>query len=177
MTPSVDDVRAEALRIGFAACGIARLDPSERADALDRWLGAGYGGTMRYLHRQAGKRKWPASITPGARTAIVVLDATRCLSYLTIEYRGSLPVELLPHWDGWAFGCDVCNEVCPWNVEFAQPTAVPEFGRRPDPDCQDPLVFDRMDEAGFARRFADTPLSRPGLDRMRRNVAVARQSP
>src|SRR5665213_3589891 len=74
MTISVAEVKAEALRIGFVACGIAPLDVSARGDALDRWLAAGYGGTMRYLHRQARKRKHPATITPGARTAIVVLE-------------------------------------------------------------------------------------------------------
>jgi epoxyqueuosine reductase len=303
--PSVDEVRAEALRIGFVACGVARLDPSERADALDRWLAAGYGGTMRYLHRQARKRKHPATITPGARSAIVVLenyapppderpraddafkvaayargmdyhlvtlgrlhalaewlkargahlahawvddgpvpdrelaeraglgwigkntmlihprigsytfigsvftdlelvpeapvatdlcgsctrcldacptdafvadrvlDATRCLSYLTIEYKGTPAAELLPRWDGWAFGCDVCNDVCPWNLKFASPTAVAEFGLRVDPDRHAPGVFEEMDEAEFSRKFADTPLARPGLARMRRNVAAA----
>src|SRR5690606_329744 len=72
--PSREAIRAEALRIGFAACGFARLDPSRRADALDRWLAAGYAGTMRYLHRQKKKRKAPAAITPGARSAVVLLE-------------------------------------------------------------------------------------------------------
>ena len=48
--------------------------PSVRGDALDEWLAAGYGGTMRYLHRQAKKRKTPGNVTAGARTAIVVLE-------------------------------------------------------------------------------------------------------
>ena len=47
MIPSLAEVQAEASRIGFVACGVARLDPSCRGDALDRWLAAGYGGTMR----------------------------------------------------------------------------------------------------------------------------------
>ncbi|MES1259382.1 MAG: QueG-associated DUF1730 domain-containing protein, partial [Gemmatimonadota bacterium] len=72
ITPAA--IREEALRIGFVACGIARLDPSTRGDALDRWLAAGYGGTMRYLHRQAKKRKNPATVTRGAINAIVVLE-------------------------------------------------------------------------------------------------------
>jgi epoxyqueuosine reductase len=71
---TTDAVRGEALRIGFAACGIASLDPSRRADALDRWLARGYAGTMGYLPRQARKRKAPATITPGARSAVVVLE-------------------------------------------------------------------------------------------------------
>ena len=74
MPPSVDAIRAEATRIGFVACGIASLEPSRRGDALDRWLAAGFAGTMRYLHRQARKRKTPAEATRGARTAIVVLE-------------------------------------------------------------------------------------------------------
>jgi epoxyqueuosine reductase len=105
-----------------------------------------------------------------------VLDATRCLSYLTIEYKGDLPVELVPRADGWAFGCDVCNDACPWNAKFAQPTTVAEFERRDDPDRRDPATFEDMSDAEFTRRFADTPLARPGLERMRRNVRAARAS-
>src|SRR5690349_15442232 len=74
MLPTSSEVKEEARRIGFVACGIADLQPSRRADALDRWLAAGYGGTMRYLHRQAKKRKFPAGATPGAVRAIVVLE-------------------------------------------------------------------------------------------------------
>ena len=72
--PSREAIRAEALRIGFAACGFATLEPSRRADALDRWLAAGHAGLMRYLHRQKKKRKAPATITPGARSAVVLLE-------------------------------------------------------------------------------------------------------
>ena len=303
--PSREAIRAEALRIGFAACGFARLDPSRRADALDRWLAAGYAGTMRYLHRQKKKRKAPAAITPGARSAVVLLenytappeerhrpgdryriasyargmdyhlvshgrlhrlsewmkaqgaelahtwiddspvperelaeraglgwigkntmlihprigswtfigtiftslelepdqdevsdhcgrctrcldacpteafvaarelDATRCLSYLTIECRDEAPAELQPRMADWAFGCDICNEVCPWNIKFAVPTTVDDFARRAAPDRSDVGEFDTMDEATFRQHFADTPLARPGLERMRRNVRIA----
>ena len=302
------EVNQEALRIGFVACGVAGLGPSGRGEALDRWLAAGYGGTMRYLHRQAKKRKRPDTITPGARSVIVVLenyaapaserpqpgdafriasyargmdyhivtlgrlhiltqwlkqrgaklahawvddgpvpdrelaeraglgwigkntmlihprlgsftfigtiftdldlapdtpmstdlcgsctrclnacptdafvgervlDATKCLSYLTIEYKGAAPAELAARADGWAFGCDVCNDVCPWNEKFARPTAVTEFARRDEPDRRDAGAFERMSDADFAVRFADTPLARPGLDRMRRNVRMVRAS-
>ena len=302
---TAEAVRAEALRIGFVACGVASLEPSQRADALDRWLAHGYAGAMGYLPRQARKRKAPATITPGARTAVVVLenyavgpatpaaddeafhvasyargmdyhlvthgrlhrlsewlkaqgagiahtwvddspvperelaeraglgwigkntmlihprigsftfigtvftdlelgndapavvdmcgtctrcleacptdafveervlDATRCISYLTIEQRVDPAPELAAQLDGWAFGCDVCNSACPWNIKFALPTAVPEFHDRGDPDRHDPQVFEEMDHPEFQRRFADTALARPGLDRMRRNVRLA----
>ncbi|MEP6590283.1 MAG: tRNA epoxyqueuosine(34) reductase QueG [Gemmatimonadota bacterium] len=303
--PTAAEVKAEALRIGFVACGIADLAPSTRGDALDRWLAAGYGGTMRYLHRQARKRKAPGTVTPGAIRAIVVLenyaapdeelpapgdryqiaryargmdyhlvthgrlhhlaewlkargaglahvwiddgpvperelgeraglgwvgkntmlihprigswtfigtvftdlalptdvpldldrcgsctrcldacptdafvderllDATRCLSYLTIESKQPLPEALLPHWSGWAFGCDICNKVCPWNEKFATPTTVAEFSQRSVPDRRDPAAFELLTDAEFQQTYGDTSLARPGLDRMRRNVRAA----
>ncbi len=70
-----DDVLAEASRLGFLASGIASLDPSGFGDALDTWLARGFAGTMRYLHRQAMKRKNPALIVEGAVRAVVVLDS------------------------------------------------------------------------------------------------------
>src|SRR5688500_11816406 len=71
---ATDDLAAFARSLGFLACGIASLEPSRRGDALDAWLRAGYGGTMRYLHRRAAKRKRPGDIVPGARVAVVVLE-------------------------------------------------------------------------------------------------------
>lgn len=305
MRPDVR-IRAAAESLGFLACGFADLGPSERGDAFDRWLARGYAGTMRYLHRQAAKRKQPALIVPGATTAIVVLDnylpppadppggpepqggktvkiakyargedyhhdcrrrldrlsdvarevgatvarsfvdagpvperelarraglgwigkntmlirpgvgsyffigavlcdlalpldqpfrsdhcgtcsrcldacptgafpepgvldATRCISYLTIEHKGEPPADLARRFEGWAFGCDICNDVCPWNHRFAVPTANPAYADRGDLDPADPTFFDSMAEEEFAARFGDTPLARPGLVGMRRN--------
>ncbi len=105
------------------------------------------------------------------------LDATRCLSYLTIEYKNALPDALLPQWDGWAFGCDVCNTVCPWNEKFAVATTVTEFARRDHPDRRDPAAFDTLTETEYQQRYGDTPLARPGLDRMRRNLRAAVAAP
>ncbi len=333
---------AKATQLGFAACGIATLEPSRYGEALDRWLAAGYAGTMRYLHRQARRRKDPASIVPGARVAVVVLenylprsalgarpsalglapaesrvpsvehrvriakyalgtdyhrslqirleqlagwlrehgatvarvftdagpvperelaeraglgwigkntmlirpgagsffligsiftdldltagrqdgrtagdpdrsgsavpsgrpavlpsdycgsctrcldacptgalveprvlDATRCISYHTIESKGAIPDEIAAQLDGWAFGCDICNDVCPWNVRFAAPTERVEYRDRGALDLADPGFFERMSPGDFDARFGDTPLERPGLAGMRRNWATA----
>jgi epoxyqueuosine reductase len=291
---------------GFLACGITTLDPLPHAAVLDAWLAKGYAGTMRYLHRQARKRKEPVRIKPGAKSVVVVLenycpparlpacppglcariakyargedyhtafldrlnafgavlrdhgatlahafadsgpvperelaqraglgwigkntmlirpgarsfffigtiftdlelepdppftldrcgtctrcldacptgafvaermlDATKCLSFLTIEWKSAVPADLAARADGWAFGCDICNDVCPWNERFAAPTTRPEYAPRDQPDCSDPDYFEAMDEAEFETLFADTPLERPGLARMRRNWNVA----
>jgi epoxyqueuosine reductase len=301
----VTDLAAFAAEQGFLACGIASLEPSTRGSALDRWLEAGYAGTMRYLHRQAARRKEPGLIVPGARVAVVVLenylparaagpvaaegvrvakyalgedyhraltrrlepiagwlrergatiahiwadagpvperelaeraglgwigkntmlirpqagsffligsvftdlaleparaesidrcgsctrcleacptgalvaprvlDATRCISYLTIESRQPIPESLVPRMQGWAFGCDICNDVCPWNERFAEPTARQEYRDRQAIGTGDPGFFERMTPEEFLGRFADTPLERPGLAGMRRNWAAA----
>jgi len=75
--------------------------------------------------------------------------------------------------EGWAFGCDICNDVCPWNERFAAPTRHEEYRPRVEPDVRDPEYFERLDEMEFGRRFGDTPLERPGLAGMRRNWRAA----
>jgi epoxyqueuosine reductase len=306
--PTADEVKAEALRLGFIACGITDPRPSASADRFDEWLAKGYAGTMRYLHRQARRRKDPRLIVPEARSVVVVLDnyhhpdtpedlappkvakyargedyhratirrlealaawlrargagvartysdagpvperelaqraglgwigkntllvrpgvgsfffigsvftdlalapdlpfeldrcgsctrcldacptdafvgprlldATRCISYLTIESKGELPDELAARLDGWAFGCDVCQDVCPWNVRFAEPATVPEFTPRRDLPKGEPELFETMDEEEFQRRYGDRPFERPGLAGMRRNLrAVFARTP
>jgi epoxyqueuosine reductase len=101
------------------------------------------------------------------------LDARRCISYLTIEHKGPIPEELAARMEGWVFGCDICNEVCPWNQRFAAAGTEPLFRSRGALAGADPELFERMDEAEFDRRFGDTPLARPGLAGMRRNVRAA----
>ncbi len=301
------DIRALADEHGFLACGVTDLGSTAHAAALDAWLAKGYAGTMRYLHRQAKKRKEPGRIVPGAKSVIVVLenyyppatpavrpsvgpsvrlaryaqgedyhraftqrleelavelrargaglarvfadsgpvperelaqraglgwigkntmlirpgagsfffigtiftdldlepdapfqldrcgtctrcieacptgafvdervlDVTRCLSYLTIEWEGAIPADLAAHAEGWAFGCDICNDVCPWNERFAALTVRPEYAPRDVPDREDPDYFEHLTEAEFATLFADTPLERPGLAGMRRNWRMA----
>ena len=299
-------LKARALELGFLACGITDPSPPPHADRLDAWLAKGYAGTMRYLHRQAKRRKnprlnvpealavvvllenyyWPDAaadleaprvakyargedyhritlrrlddlagfllasgasvahsyaddgpvperelaqraglgwigkntmlIRPGAGSfffigtiftdlplpsdpafttdhcgsctrcldacptgAFVephVLDATRCISYLTIEQRGPIPEPFAGRLEGYAFGCDICNDVCPWNERFATPTTVPAFRPRHTLAGTGTAFFDRMDEHEFRRRYAGTSFERPGLAGMRRNVHAALES-
>jgi epoxyqueuosine reductase len=307
MPLSAEAVATRAREMGFVACGIASLEPSRYGDALDAWLAAGYAGTMRYLHRQARRRRLPREIVTGAKVAVVVLenylpkprgsrigdrgsgvkvakyargtdyhralmarlgelaqwlrargarvahpwtdigpvperelavraglgwigkntmlirpesgsfcfigtiftdlslepatsdpldrcgsctrcldacptgalvaprtlDATRCVSYHTIESRLAIPDAIAERLEGWGFGCDICNDVCPWNVRFAEPSPVPEYQDRGAIAAEDPDFFDRMTEEEFDVRFGDTALERPGLRGMRRNWAAA----
>lgn len=298
---SAASVKAEAIRLGFIACGVTTLAPTPHSDAFEHWLRMGYGGNMRYIHRQAKKRKNPQLADLDARRAVVVLDnyyysesapgqprvaryargedyhrvtlqrldelaaflrengalaarpyadtgpiperelaqraglgwigkntmlirpgigswffigsvltdlelevdapfetdhcgsctrcleacpteafaeprvldATRCISYQTIEQKGAIADEVAARLGGWAFGCDLCNEACPWNQRFAEDSSIPEFRPRPDLASAPRGFFDEMDEAEFFRRFGDTALARTGLERMRRNWKAA----
>lgn len=299
-------VKRRAEELGFVACGITDPGPVDDGNRLDAWLASGYAGVMRYLHRQARKRKEPGLIVPGARSVVValdnyydgrsdpgppprvaryargkdyhevtrdrleqlasllreggarvahtyvdsgpvperalalraglgwigkntmlirqgvgsfffigtvftdlalevdreaatdhcgsctrcldacptgalvaprVLDATRCISYLTIEQKGPIPDALAERLEGWVFGCDICNQVCPWNARFAEPTPVEAYRPRGTLAGAGPELFDDMSQEEFDSRFGDTPLQRPGLAGMRRNLHAALARP
>jgi epoxyqueuosine reductase len=102
-----------------------------------------------------------------------VLDATRCISYLTIEQKGPIPEPLAQRLDGWVFGCDICNEVCPWNERFAELEPAGAYPPRDAFAGAGPDLFERMDQEEFDRRFGSTPLERAGLQGMRRNFRAA----
>jgi epoxyqueuosine reductase len=99
------------------------------------------------------------------------LDARRCISYLTIELRGPVPVELRPGVGDWLFGCDVCQEVCPWNRK-APVGAEPAFGGRPDLEAVDPVEVLGLSEEEFRRRFRGTALLRSKRRGLLRNAAL-----
>ena len=309
--PTPDQVKARALALGFAACGITTPDPPPHAAELDRWLASDMAGTMRYLHRQARRRKDPRLIEPAAKAVVVVLatyqseppvsarprpslpvrvaryarsrdyhevvgerldrlarwlldqgatvarsfvdagpvperelaqraglgwigkntmlirpelgswtfigsvftdlelaadqpfeadrcgsctrcldacptaafptprvlDATRCISYLTIEQKGPFPDDLAPALSGWAFGCDICNEVCPWNLKFARSPALAGLDLLPETDlAQAPQDhFSRLTDQQFGERYGHTAFARPGRAGMDRNLRAARR--
>lgn len=100
------------------------------------------------------------------------LDARRCISYLTIEHRGPIPVEFRAAIGNRIYGCDDCLAVCPWN-KFAAATT--ELAFVPRADLTLPLLADlaELDDAGFRAYFAGSPIKRTGRDRFVRNVLVA----
>jgi len=101
-----------------------------------------------------------------------VLDATRCISYLTIEARGDVPAALRALVGEHLFGCDICQEVCPWNVRFAQGAAEPGFQSRSDAEWPTLQEILGMDQAAFDERFGDTAIERAGLGGLQRNARV-----
>jgi epoxyqueuosine reductase len=111
----------------------------------------------------------------GAIKAPGVVDARLCISYLTIENVGEIPRELRGAVGDWAFGCDVCQEVCPYNKTKATKSRWPEFsaeeGAGPYLEIEEVLEI-RTDEE-FEERFAGTPLTRPGRAGLLRNCCVA----
>ncbi len=108
----------------------------------------------------------------GAIVAPGVVDARLCISYLTIELRGPMPRELRPQVGGHFFGCDICQEVCPWNDE-APPAQEPRFTPRPGAKAPDLIELLDLDETAFQARFRGTPVMRSRYDGFLRNVAVA----
>jgi len=100
------------------------------------------------------------------------LDARACISYLTIEHRGEFSDQQRADVGEWVFGCDVCQDVCPWNISFAQATADPDVAPRADVTAPDLQTLIDIGEDDFARRYGDTPFSRPGRAGMRRNAAA-----
>ncbi|HEY8477326.1 MAG TPA: tRNA epoxyqueuosine(34) reductase QueG, partial [Chloroflexota bacterium] len=109
----------------------------------------------------------------GALVEPYVLNAARCIAYQTIENRGSVPHELRPLMGDWIFGCDVCQEVCPWNRR-ARPGRHPEFALQ-EPERDRPMLVPLLDlsEDAFERRFAGSPIRRTKRRGLLRNVAVA----
>ena len=102
-----------------------------------------------------------------------VLDAGRCIAYLTIEHRGPIDPDLSGQMDGWIFGCDVCQDVCPWNHKRAAVSPLSEFEPREGflhPDVEE---WGKMTPGEFAGRFAGSPVVRAKHAGLTRNLALA----
>lgn len=108
----------------------------------------------------------------GAIVAPYVVDSRLCISYLTIELRGPVPLELRPLIGTRIFGCDDCQDVCPWN-RFAQPSREKDFF--PAPGNQAPVLAElmRISRKTFSQRFRLSPVRRCGYAGFLRNVAIA----
>jgi epoxyqueuosine reductase len=116
----------------------------------------------------------------GALPAPRELDATRCISYLTIEHREDIPDALRERMGGLLYGCDICNDVCPWNQRFARPAMLPEFAPRAlfanSHDREGTRALARellmMSSADYAAAFKGSAIKRAKLWMLQRNACV-----
>ena len=100
------------------------------------------------------------------------LDARRCISYLTIEHKGTIPAELRAQMGNHIYGCDDCLAVCPWN-KFAQTAREAKLAARDDLTLPDLEMLVQLDDAAFRAYFTGSPIKRTGRDRFVRNVLIA----
>ena len=102
------------------------------------------------------------------------VDANRCISYWTIEHRGDdIPAAMEPGMENWIFGCDICQDVCPWN-KFKFATNESRFQPRPGIQDTDLRQWAELDLEAFRRRFRKSALKRAGFDGLLRNIRIAR---
>lgn len=99
-----------------------------------------------------------------------VVDARKCISYLSIEHKTDIPETFKSAYSDWIFGCDICQEVCPWNAKIKPHSEqrlmpAPELLQLRKPD------WDAMDEARFDELFRRSPLSRSGIEGLKRNIS------
>ena len=112
-----------------------------------------------------------AACPTGAIVAPYQVDARRCISYLTIELKGSIPLELRPLIGNRVYGCDDCQMVCPWN-KFAQPASIDDFAPRNGLDRPELVELFGWSAAQFDTRLAGSAIRRIGYERWSRNLAV-----
>jgi epoxyqueuosine reductase len=108
-----------------------------------------------------------------ALVAPYVLDAGRCISYLTIEHRGDLPGDLVEGCGEWVFGCDVCQDVCPWNIRFTLPSDDPAWEPTTGLERETPESLESMTREEFAARFKHSAIRRARWEGFLRNVRNA----
>ncbi len=110
----------------------------------------------------------------GAIVEPYVVDSARCLSYLTIEHRGAIDEKFHSSFEGWIFGCDICQDVCPWNTSFSTPTGEERFGPREDLAEPDLGEWSSMTPEEFEEKFRRSPVRRTKHAGLQRNIGIVR---
>jgi epoxyqueuosine reductase len=105
-----------------------------------------------------------------------VLDASRCISYFTIELREAIPDGFEGRFDDWIFGCDICQDVCPWN-RFARPHAQPRFEPKEALVVMSKKDWEELGDVTFRNYFGSSALMRTGLTGLKRNIAHVKKRP
>ncbi|MBE0538144.1 MAG: tRNA epoxyqueuosine(34) reductase QueG [Ignavibacterium sp.] len=97
-----------------------------------------------------------------------VVDANKCISFQTIENKNEIPIELKGKFDNWIFGCDICQDVCPWNQKFSIATSIKEFYPNNKELTYDEVM--KLDNVSFNERFVESPVKRTKLKGLQRNA-------
>jgi epoxyqueuosine reductase len=98
-----------------------------------------------------------------------VVDSNKCISYLTIENKGEISEKFIGKFDGWFFGCDICQDVCPWNKKFSKPTHIKDFLHPKIKEMNLEEVL-KMNETDFREKFILSPVKRTKLKGLKRNA-------
>jgi len=104
-----------------------------------------------------------------------VIDANKCISYLTIENKNGISDEFIGKFNNWIFGCDICQEVCPWNIKFAYKTRIKDFIHNEKIELNLDEVIS-MSQSDFKSKFFDSPVSRAKLKGLQRNAEHLKKS-
>jgi epoxyqueuosine reductase len=105
-----------------------------------------------------------------------VLDSNKCISYWTIEHRGDFPEGVAEQFDGWIFGCDVCQDVCPWN-KFSPPNGDPAFIPTADVLCPPQDRWLGLSDQQFREEFSRSPIKRARVEGLTRNIVSQKHDP
>jgi epoxyqueuosine reductase len=108
-----------------------------------------------------------------AIVAPYVVDSNACISYLTIEHRGDIARELGERFDRWIYGCDICQDVCPWNHRFTQGSTIQEFQARPVNERPTLDAITTLTDAKFSEQYRNSPMKRTKRSGLVRNARVA----
>jgi len=110
----------------------------------------------------------------GAIVADRIIDSNKCISFLTIENKGEIPPEFKGKFDNWLFGCDICQDVCPWNISFSVSAREEGFikNRKKEMSLS---VIELMGEEGFKEIFEDSPVYRAKLKGLKRNASFLKE--
>ncbi len=109
-----------------------------------------------------------------AIVAPYVVDGSKCISYYTIELKNAMPQEVKENMDDWMFGCDVCQDVCPWN-RFSKPHNEPLFNPNPEVLRFSKKDWEEITQEVFTRVFKDSPVKRTKFEGLKRNINFLKQ--
>ncbi|MAV65244.1 MAG: tRNA epoxyqueuosine(34) reductase QueG [Candidatus Marinimicrobia bacterium] len=104
-----------------------------------------------------------------------VLDSKKCISYLTIEHRGEIPDDYQKKLDNWIYGCDICQEVCPWNIRFEEETQDIKFFARDEIKGKNKIEDWDIDRNDFKRIFKKSAVKRTKYEGLKRNISLLKE--